>query len=70
MQSTAHRFVHDPVHELAVDTDSSEDEVRRIYEHELAAADSDARVKAFVPVFAKRRTLARLKARGSHPPRR
>ncbi|HEX4445939.1 MAG TPA: DUF3562 domain-containing protein [Polyangiaceae bacterium] len=64
MPIPAKPFTDGTIHELASDTHRSEDEVREIYEGELAAIDADARIKTFVPVFAKRRALERLKARG------
>jgi hypothetical protein len=53
------------IHELAARTQWPEEEVRTIYERELEAADANARVKTFVPIFAQRKTLERLRARAS-----
>ena len=63
-------FVHDAIHDLAVQTEHSVDEVRAVYETELEAVYAEAKVKTFVPIFAKRRTLERLTGPGSRSPRR
>jgi hypothetical protein len=58
------------IQDIAFHTHRSEDEVREIYERELADIETDARIKIFVSVFAKRRALERLKARALDSPRR
>jgi len=63
-------FTRDAIQELAERTEQDAREVRAVYEDELAATDAQARVKTFVPIFAKRRALERLTARGAHAPRR
>ena len=70
MSTEPKTFVHDAIHDLAVQTERPVDEVRAVYETELEAIYAEASVKTFVPIFAKRRTLERLTARGSHSPRR
>ena len=70
MNSEPKPFIHDAIHELAERTEHSEAEVRAVYEFEYEVVDSQARVKTFVPIFAKRRTLERLTGRGSSSPRR
>ena len=55
----------DAIRELAIRTQHSEEEVRDVLEDEWRAAERDARVKAFVPVFAQRRAFERLKAGGT-----
>ena len=70
MNSESSRLDRNAIHELAVRTHRSEDEVRRVFEDELRATEKDARVKTFVPVFAKRRALERLTGRGTPLPRR
>ncbi|HSS28926.1 MAG TPA: DUF3562 domain-containing protein [Usitatibacter sp.] len=49
------------IRELARSTQRSEDEVRQVFEAELRETEKDARVKNFVPVFAQRRALERLR---------
>jgi hypothetical protein len=70
MNTESSRLDGKAIHELAVRTQRPEDEVRQVFEDELRATEMDARVKTFVPVFAKRRTLERLTERGRPLPRR
>ena len=52
------------IHELARKTHQPVEEVKRVYERQMAALEADAKVKTFLPVFAKRRAYAELDRRG------
>lgn len=64
------RVHHNAIRDLVHSTHRSEDEVRQVFEAELRETAKDARVKNFVPVFAQRRALERLRERGTPLPRR
>ncbi|HEX4780420.1 MAG TPA: DUF3562 domain-containing protein [Usitatibacter sp.] len=70
MNANPGSFTRDTIQEIADRTERDAREVRAVYEDELAAADAQARVKTFVPIFARRRALERLKERGTRSPRR
>ncbi len=46
---------HDAIHDLARQTRRPVEEVRTVYEQQLAALEADAKVKTFLPILAKRR---------------
>lgn len=54
----------DVFHDLARTTHRPVEEVKRVYERQMAALEIDARVTTFLPVFAKRRTREELNRRG------
>ena len=70
MNPETSRLDRNAIHDLAIRTQRSEDEVRQVFEDELEAMSREARVKTFVPVFAKRRALERLRDRSRPLPRR
>jgi len=70
MNATYGPFLRDAIQEIADRTDRDAREVRAVYEDELAAIDAQARVKTFVPIFAKRRALEKLMGRGTPLSRR
>jgi hypothetical protein len=53
----------DVIHELARYTHQPVEEVKRVYEREMAALEQDAKVTTFLPVFAKRRAREELSRR-------
>jgi hypothetical protein len=53
----------DVFHDLARTTHQPVEEVKRVYERQMAALEVDARVTTFLPVFAKRRTREELDRR-------
>jgi hypothetical protein len=55
----------DVIRELARNTQRPVEEVKDVYERQMAALEADAKVTAFLPVFAKRRTREEL-SRGRH----
>ena len=53
----------DVIHELARHTHRPVEEVKRVYERQMAALEADAKVTAFLAVLAKRRTRDELSRR-------
>ncbi len=53
----------DVIHELARNTHRPVEEVKKVYEQQMAALEADAKVMTFVAVFAKRRTREELARR-------
>lgn len=53
--------IQDVIRELAQQTRRPVDEVKVLYERNLASLDADAKVKTYVAILARRRTLQALK---------
>jgi hypothetical protein len=53
----------DVIHDLAKHTHHPVEEVKRIYERQMAALEAGAKVTTFLAVFAKRRTREELSGR-------
>jgi hypothetical protein len=51
------------IHEIAMQTQRSEADVGRVFNEQVAELESDAKVKNYLTIFAKRRTRALLRPR-------